>query len=245
MAAVFEFHGDLSCLLRPKWRTKKPLILPITRRASIKDVLESFGLPHTEIGKIVCQGREVDFSAAVEENQQFSIFPIQAPWDVTGKSLLRPVPLLEASFMVDVNVGRLARYLRMAGFDVLYDSGWNDEHIVALITRNKRIVLTRDMGLLKRKQVEFGRYVRSENPAAQLGEIISVFGLQNKLQPFSRCLECNSLLTEVAKKDILHRLEPLTIKYYDTFSICAACDKVYWAGSHTEEMRQFFPHYFS
>lgn len=241
MPAVFEFHDDLSSLLRPKWRNTNPLVQEVTRRASIKDVIESFGLPHTEIGKIEFQGREVDFTFSVADNQFFKIFPVPAPWDVTEKSLLRPDPLTNIRFIVDVNVGRLARYLRMAGFDVLYNSDWNDEQIAAMIIQEKRIVLTRDFGLLKRKQVEFGRYVRSEKPAEQLDEIITLFGLQEKLKPFSRCLECNSLLETVDKKDVLPRLEPLTRKYYDTFSICAACDKVYWAGSHIEEMRQFFP----
>lgn len=245
MPAEYEFHGDLPKLVRPKWLDDgRTIIQPVTRRASIKDVMESFGLPHTEIGKIECGGRDVDFSFPVEDRQFFSIHPVCAPWDVTEKTLLRPEPLDGITFIVDVNVGRLARYLRMAGFDVLYESGWRDEQIVAMLERQQRIVLTRDLGLLQRKRVEFGRYVRSEKPAEQLHEIIRLFGAEDKLQPFSRCLECNTLLDPVAKEDILHRLQPLTRKYYQTFSICPVCDKVYWAGSHIEEMRQFFPEYF-
>ncbi|MDH3327781.1 MAG: Mut7-C ubiquitin/RNAse domain-containing protein [Desulfobulbaceae bacterium] len=243
MAAIFEFHDDLSNLLRPRWRNINPLVQTVTRRASIKDVIESFGLPHTEIGKIELEGREVDFTFSVADNQFFRILPVPVPWDVTEKSLLRPDPLTKIRFIVDVNVGRLARYLRMVGLDVLYNSDWNDEEITAMIVQAKRIVLTRDFGLLKRKQVEFGRYVRSDKPAEQLNEIITLFGLREKLKPFSRCLDCNSLLETVDKKDVLPRLEPLTRKYYNTFSICAACDKVYWAGSHIEEMRQFFPQF--
>jgi uncharacterized protein with PIN domain len=132
----------------------------------------------------------------------------------------------------------------MAGLDVLYDSGWTDTRIVAELSRQNRIVLTRDLGLLKRKQVEFGRYIRSEEPVEQLREVIDLLGLENKLQPFKRCLECNSLLVPVAKQDILHRLEPLTRKYYRTFSRCPVCDKIYWAGSHIEDMRRLFQKYF-
>ncbi|MDW7771852.1 MAG: Mut7-C RNAse domain-containing protein [Desulfobulbaceae bacterium] len=244
MSAVFEFHGDLPGLLRAKWRGRQPVVQPVQRRASIKDVVESFGVPHTEIGTIECRGEEVDFSYPVEDDRVFKIFPIRAPWDPARKSLLRPVPLAEIKFIVDVNVGRLARYLRMAGFDVLYHYRWSDVQIIAMISRERRIVITRDLALLKRRQVEFGRYVRSEKPAEQLHEIIGFFGLRDKLQPFSRCLDCNTLLEPVAKQDILHLLEPLTKKYYHSFSICPACDKVYWAGSHVEEMRQLFPGYF-
>lgn len=244
MSAVYEFHGDLPSLLRKKWGDVRVIEQPVTRRASIKDVLESFGLPHTEIGEIKCRGRDVDFTFQVEDHHFFEIHPVRAPWNVTEKTLLRPEPLDMICFIVDVNVGRLARYLRMAGFDVLYDSGWHDAQITTMIERQPRIVLTRDLGLLKRKSVEFGRYVRSENPVEQLREVIHLLGLGNRLQPFTRCLECNTLLQAVAKQDVLHRLEPLTRKYYQTFSLCPTCDRVYWAGSHVEEMRLFFPENF-
>jgi hypothetical protein len=242
--AVFEIHGDLRTLLRPGWRDAHPLVQPVTRRASIKDVLESFGLPHTEIGRILCGEREVDFAFAVEEGQRFAVFPVLPPWNVTAATLLRPEPLDSLGFIVDVNVGRLARYLRMAGLDVLFDPGWDDTDIIDLLGFDRRVVLTRDLGLLKRKRVEFGRYVRSENPAEQLQEIIRLFGLEDELRPFSRCLECNTPLEPVAKEEVIHRLEPLTKKYYHSFSRCPSCDRIYWAGSHTEDMRRLFPGYF-
>lgn len=242
--SAFTFYGDLFDLLRPKWQGSNPVLYPVSRRASVKDVLEAMGLPHTEICKIVCRGREVDFSCLVADNSSYSIYPVMAPWDVTVPSLLRPDPLDYVSFIVDINVGRLAKYMRMAGFDVLSNPCWSDNHIIEALADTRRVVLTRDMGLLKRKQVEFGRYIRSDKPLNQFAEVVKLFGLEKKLHPFSRCLECNSLLKPVAKKDVLPRLEPLTRKYYDSFSLCTSCDKLYWAGSHIEGMRQLFPQYF-
>jgi len=241
MPALFEFHGDLATLLRPRWRNAHPIAHPVTRRASVKDVIESFGLPHTEIDRITCDDREVDFSFPVEEGQKFNIYPVLPPWNVFLPTMLRPQPLQSIRFVVDVNVGRLARYLRMAGFDTQYDYRWDDSKIMEFLDGEKRIVLTRDLGLLKRKNVQFGHYIRADRPFAQLHEVIRLLDLEEKVNPFTRCLECNRPLQAVSKEEVLHRLEPLTRKYYNSFSICHACDKIYWPGSHVDEMRQFFP----
>lgn len=238
MAAVYRFHPSLHALLRRRWRAHNPLAQAVTRSASIKDVLESFGLPHTEVGEIRCNGRPVDFSWPVAEGQEFEILPVPQPWDVRSPSLLRPEPLPAIRFLADANVGRLARYLRLAGFDTFYDWRWDDDRIVAEIRRQNRIVLSRDLGLLKRKQIVFGRCVRAEEPAAQLREILDLLALTSEMQPFTRCLECNAPLQPVAKQDVLHRLEPLTRKYYEDFSRCPVCDRVYWPGSHKEKMEQ-------
>jgi uncharacterized protein with PIN domain len=240
MATTFLFHGDLPSLLRRKWKGNSLIVLSMDRRASIKDVLESFGLPHTEVGSIELQGQGIDFTHIVEDQGAFTIRPVSFPWDVSLPTVLRPQPLPTVSFIVDVNVGRLARYLRAAGFDALYDHRWNDEYIAELVREEKRILLTRDMLLLMRKQVTFGRYIRATKPVDQLHEVLGLFGLTDQLAPFTRCLECNSMLQAVSKEEILHRLEPLTRKYYTTFSRCSDCDRIYWPGSHIEKMRLLF-----
>lgn len=239
--AEFIFQGELSVLLRPVWRGTNPVDLTIDRAASVKDVIESLGPPHTEVGSILLQGREVDFTFPVLDRHRFAIHPVVSPCDVTRATLLRPHPLTSIRFLVDANVGRLARYLRMAGFDTLYADTISDEEIVQQLERDRRILLSRDIGLLKRKQVEYGRYVRSENPADQLREVLHLYNLTGRVAPFTRCLECNALLQPVAKEQIRERLEPLTDKYYKSFSICKGCDKLYWSGSHIDKMRRDFP----
>lgn len=236
MTATYHFHGDLPTLLRGRWRRQNPVLQEVTRSASIKDVLESLGLPHTEVGEIVCNGEPVDFSWPVAEGQSFEIFPIQPPWDVLSPCLLRPEPLPAVRFLADANVGRLARYLRLAGFDTVYDWRWDDDLIAAIVSREKRIVLSRDLGLLKRKQVDFGRCIRATKPTAQLREVIDLLDLSGEMLPFSRCLECNTPLQPVAKEAVMHRLQPLTRKYYESFSRCPGCDRIYWPGSHRQKM---------
>ncbi len=240
LSAVFEFHGDLTTLLRPRWRNVHPIVQPVTRRASVKDVIESFGIPHTEIDRITCDNTEVDFSFPVNYGQRFNIYQVLPPWNVFQPTKLRPDPLKRIRFIVDVNVGRLARYLRAAGFDTLYNYHWDDNQIVNLIMQENLIVLTRDLGLLKRKQVQFGRYIRADRPIEQLREVMQLLNLEKEVKAFSRCLDCNRYLQHVSKEEIMHRLEPLTRKYYDSFSMCQACNKIYWSGSHVEEMRRFF-----
>ncbi|MHB8809464.1 MAG: Mut7-C RNAse domain-containing protein [Desulfobulbaceae bacterium] len=238
MSATYHFYGDLPDLLRGRWRRRNPVVQEVTRSASVKDVLESFGLPHTEVGEIRCNGEAKDFSWPVVEGQSFEIFPIQSPWDVLSPSLLRPVSLPAVRFLADANVGRLARYLRLAGFDTLYDWRWDDDLIAAMVSRENRIVLSRDLGLLKRKQIDFGRCIRALAPAAQLREVLGLLDLFGAMQPFSRCPECNTGLASVEKDAVLHRLEPLTRKYYESFSRCPGCDRIYWPGSHREKMEQ-------
>jgi uncharacterized protein len=238
MQATYHFHGDLLRLLRRRWRVGNPIMQPVIRAASIKDVIESFGLPHTEVHALTCNGRQIDFSWPVRMNQHFEIFPVPTPWNLTSPTLLRPAPLNGLKFIVDINVGRLARYLRMAGFDTLYHPSWMNREILQALEREQRILLSRNLDLLKRKQVVFGRAIRANTSSGQLREVFDLFGIDSPPHPLSRCLECNTLLDPVSKADILHRLEPLTIRFFDTFHLCRHCDKIYWAGSHVDRMRQ-------
>jgi len=237
MGATFHFMPDLPQFLRPRWRGPQPVSLPITRAASIKDVIEAFGVPHTEIGRILCNGAPVDFSHRVLEHQTFVLKPVPVPWDPYQADTLRPGFSGPLRFLVDVNVGRLARYLRMAGFDTLYDPNWTGKDLLRLLDREPRILLTRNLDLLNHKQVVYGRCIRADDPASQLREVMTLLALSPMQNQFGRCLRCNELLQPVAKEEILPRLEPLTKRYFDTFTICPSCDKIYWHGSHADRMK--------
>ena len=238
MHASFHFHGDLVALLRPQWRATGLIVYPITRAASIKDAIEAFGPPHTEVGELTCNGLSIDFSWLVEPGHRFEIIPNLPPWDVTRSTKLRPEPLVALRFVVDINVGRLARALRMAGFDTLYNPSWSEQHILRAIEEG-RLLLTRNLDLLKRKRVVFGRAVRAHRPDEQMREMLHLFGFEQPPLPLSRCLQCNTPLEPVDKTAILPRLEPLTARYFDSFHLCRHCDKLYWPGSHVDRMRRF------
>ena len=229
------FQGGLNYFLandKPDGRIGYPL----KRRASVKDLIESLGPPHTEIGEIRANGHKVGFDFIVSGGDVLMIKPLVPPVDPRRSTLLRPEPVPCFQFVVDVNVGKIAMLLRSLGFDTAYHWTWRDHRIAALAHAEQRIVLTRDIGLLKRKTVTWGLFVRAEEPDAQLREVLHFFGLHPPFDLFSRCLRCNSLLRKVDKQAIIHRLEPKTRKYFQEFSLCPDCRRIYWAGSHQEKL---------
>lgn len=240
---TFYFHGNLADLLPRNFRTQKCIRTTFKRRASVKDFVESYGVPHPEIDKITISCREVDFHYLVKENDILHIHPISPETNFFTPSLLRRDPLKSLRFVVDVNVAKITGKLRMLGFDTYCDSSLDDARLAAISSCRRRILLTRDRNLLKRNVVEFGHLIRSRHPKKQLAEVFHLFNLQKKLQPFSRCLHCNGLLSPVAKKKIEHLLEPLTLKYYDDFQNCLSCGKIYWQGSHRQKMAEELDYY--
>ncbi len=241
MTITLHFHGDLPSLLRRRWRDRQRHEIPANRAASVKDMVESFGLPHTEVGRLQVDGREVDFGYLIELPCHIDIWPASVPWHILSASLLRPHPLPVLRFLVDANVSKLGRLLRMAGFDAASHSHWHDDDLASCAEAEQRLLLSKDRGLLMRKKVQFGRFVRAIDPLGQFHEIINLLDLHDQMQPLSRCLECNSPLEEISKAEIAHLLEPLTRKYYQEFSRCPSCAKIYWPGSHVEKMLMLLP----
>ena len=236
---IIHFHGDLATLLPRRLRGQDRIETPLGRRTSIKDLVESYDVPHTEVGRLTAEGREVDFAHIVDEAESLEVYPLVAPVDVLHPSFLRPHPLPRLAFAVDANVGKLATLLRMAGFDTLYYNVISDQRLAALTAASSRILLTKDKDLLKRKEIEHGRLIHEIMPERQLVEVVDLFGLHEEMRPFSRCLRCNEgVLKPVDKEGIIDRLEPLTIKYYDRFQQCNRCGRIFWAGSHREKMEE-------
>lgn len=142
-------------------------------------------------------------------------------------------------FILDVHLGKLARWLRMLGFDTLYRNDYDDPEIVAIAQRKGRTILTRDLGIMKRRAATCGYHVQSTKPQEQLHEVLSRYQLHNQIQPFHRCIVCNGLLHAVAKEAIIEQLEPKTIRYYHEFFQCQQCHHIYWHGSHFDRMKTF------
>jgi len=237
---VLRLDPKLRRLLTRKNRYSSEIIFPLRRRASIKDILESIGIPHTEIHRILTAGQELSFSYIPEGGEILDIHSPDAPIDVTLPSVLRPESLPAPAFIVDVSAGKLARMLRMAGIDTWYDSSSSHAELGRKAREARRIVLSRSRGLLMRKEIMWGHLVRSQRPADQFKEVWRLFGLHSHARPFSRCMECNSLIDRVDKALIMHRLKPLTRRYYDLFYICPTCKRIYWQGSHFNRMSRFF-----
>lgn len=206
---------------------------------SVKDVIEAEGIPHTEIDLILVNGKSVDFEYKVKQDDEISIYPVFESMDISSLIHLVNRPLRRTKFVVDVHLGKLAKYLRMLGFDTLYRNDYMDQEIVDISVSEKRIILTRDLFILKIKEVSHGYFVRNTDPEKQIVEVISRFDLYNLIKPLSRCIECNGMLTKKSKSEISHKLEPKTKMFYDEFYKCTKCNKIYWKGSHYERMYRF------
>lgn len=228
--------------LRPFLKTNQSQITyPLTRRANIKDILEALGIPHTEVGKIILHNRapakkELTFSYLPQPGDRLEVLAHVPPLDPTQPTLLIPKALGEIRFIVDVNVGKLSRLLRLLGLDTQFHWQQNDQEIAQLACKEKRIVLTKDLGLLKRNQIQWGHFVRASQPRDQLLEVLNFYGLKPPFKLFSRCLACNTPLKKIPKTIILNRLQPKTELYFHKFKYCPRCAKIFWPGSHQERM---------
>ena len=232
----FIFHNYLREMLHRKYGSKPSFLHHFERRASIKDVIESLGVPHPLVGKLTVNGKEVGFDHILIDRDSVEASPLTPPVNPLVATKLRPQPLKEVAFFVDVNVGKLALLLRMLGFDAIYSNDLRNGRLAELAASGGRILLTRDTSLLKRKIVMHGYLPREEVPSRQLIEVLHLYDLNGRVKPLTRCMVCNGLLVPVDKARILERLEPLTKKYFDTFRICKKCGNIYWPGSHQEKM---------
>jgi uncharacterized protein with PIN domain len=202
----------------------------------VKDVIESLGVPHTEVDVILVDGESVSFDHRLEGGERVAVYPVFERFDVSGLTRLRPEPLRDPRFIADVHLGKLARYLRLLGFDTVYERTLDDEEIARRAKSEHRIVLTRDLGLLKRKMVTHGYAVRSPHAEAQLLEVVEAFDLRSRVAPFTRCLRCNGALREVEKASVERLLPPRTRESYDRYLQCASCSSVYWPGAHSRRL---------
>jgi uncharacterized protein len=205
---------------------------PFRSHQTVKDVLEAMGIPHTEVDLILVNGSSRGFGYRPSVGDRISAYPMFEALDVGSTARLRPVPLRDPRFVVDVNLGRLARLLRVLGFDVWWSSDADDATLAEVGLGEQRILLTRDRGLLKRRAITHGLFVHSQHPEEQTLEVIKRLDLGQRLAPLTRCLHCNGKLVAVPKDEVIDQLEPLTRQHYEEFSRCAECGRIYWAGSH-------------
>ena len=212
----FTFHDDLQMLLR-RSQAGRVVKYVLKRRASLKDILESQGIPHTEVAQIFLQDTEAGFDFIPEGGEVIDVMPFTDAVSVFASTLLRPRPTRLSKFMVDINVKKLARNLRIIGIDTTLVPEMRLADIGSFATSQQRILLTRNRELLKCNSVVHGHLLRSENHVIQLQEVVKRYELKPYITPFARCITCNGELRPVTKQAVYHRLEPLTRKYFDSF----------------------------
>ena len=236
--AFFRFYEELNDFL-PGRGKKQEFSHSFNGNPSVKDAIESLGVPHVEVDIILVNSESVDFSYRLKDNDHVSVYPVFESLDISEIQHLRPEPLREIKFVADVHLGKLVKYLRLLGFDTVYDKDLDDNKIIDISISDHRIILTRDLGILKNKKNTHGYWIRCTDPQKQVYEVVDKFSLKNLFKPFSRCLECNSMVIDIPKDEISDRLLPKTRKYYKKFQVCPECQRIYWKGSHYEKMKQF------
>jgi hypothetical protein len=240
--AVVRFHGSLNDFL-PARRRDRAIEYELTGSPGIRDVIQALGVPHPEVDRIVVNGSPVGFEHRLDGGERADVFGLDRA-DEPGDTAQVPAPgLIPAPpepprFVLDGHLGRLARYLRMLGFDATYDNRAQDAELARISAGEDRILLTRDRGLLKRSAVRLGYLVRDDDPRRQLGEVVARYRLDNSAAPFSRCVRCSGSIEPVAKSEVVERLagEPRTLAFFESFGRCAGCGAIYWPGSHFERM---------
>jgi uncharacterized protein len=229
-----NFHGDLAFFLKSK-AGNKLVERRLGEKTSVKDVIESCGVPHPEIDLILVNRQPVGFSHILESEQEIDVYPVQSQHMFFPENRLQVHHLMK--FLTDGHLGKLARDLRLLGFDVVYDRDAQDRQLLAVMDIDNRALLTRDRWLLMHKVVRHGYYPRSQDPAEQTIEVMRRFGLFSSIAPFTRCLRCNALLEKVEKGEVIEKLEPLTRIHYEHFRRCTGCGQIYWPGSHFDKLR--------
>jgi len=232
--ATFLFHNELNVFLSQKKKNTK-VEYQYRNSPSVKDSIEAIGVPHPEVAVILVNNQPVNFDYKISNHDEIEVFPYHHGLEIPD--IVNIKPLEKARFILDVHLGGLARYLRMAGFDVLYNNeDWGDKYIADRGGEEERIVLTRDVGLLKRSSVVYGYYIRKKNSYEQFEEITERYQLKEDFEPFTRCIKCNGIIRDVAKEEIADLLEAGTRKEYNEFWQCGSCQQIYWKGTHYEKM---------
>lgn len=234
--ATFRFYAELNDFLAPEGRQHE-FSCRCARAATAKHMIEALGVPHTEVELVLVNGVSVGFDHLLEEGDRVAVYPRCESFDISPLLCVRERPLRVTRFVADAHLGGLARLLRMAGFDTLYDNHFHDLEIAAIAEREGRIVLSRDRELLKRKVITHGCYVHAQKTAQQLQEIFQRLDLARNAKPFTLCMYCNAPLQSIDKSLALPRLPPSVREPYERFSTCGTCQRLYWEGSHWQRMQ--------
>ena len=237
-SASVRFYGSLNDFLPPALR-QATLVCGFDASPSVKDLVEGLGVPHPEIDLLIVGGRSVDFNHRVRDRERVAVYPPIRAFDLGDVAHLRPPPQIEPRFIADVHLGRLTAYLRLTGFDTQYRNDYSDDELVAISASEDRVLLTRDVGVLKHRAVVRGYFLRETQPARQLVEVLREFDLVAGAAPFTRCLRCNTVLHVVDKDCVQHLLPDRTCESYREFCRCPTCYRVYWQGTHYSDMRLF------
>jgi uncharacterized protein len=235
--AHFTFFGNLNDFLS-KRNKNTSITYSFNGTPTVKDAVEAIGVPHVEVEWMLLNGQPAQFHTSLHAEDRVDVFPQDTLPPLPHPSAVRNRQALPHTFALDTHLGALARLLRLMGLDTHYQWNITDRELAQRAATDHCIVLTRDISLLKQKIIEWGYWLRSQDPYEQLLEVVRRYNLSPYFEPFTRCLLCNAFIHPVEKALVLHQLPPNTEAYFDEFYQCKGCGKVYWKGSHYERMQE-------
>jgi uncharacterized protein with PIN domain len=230
-----RFYAELNDFL-PSSRRQCAFRYAFHGTPSVKDTIEAIGVPHTEFDVILVNDRSVDIDHRLKGGERIAVYPVFERYDVSPLTRLRPAPLRVTRFIADVHLGALARYLRLLGFDTTWERDIADEAIVETARDEHRIILTRDMGILKNGRVTHGYWLRNTDPLEQLDEVVRAIDLGRNIEPYTRCMECNGELRPADRSAVAGSVPLQVFLVYREFRHCRRCHRVYWRGSHLRRL---------
>lgn len=233
----FRFYAELNDFLCPELRGR-PFVYEFSGQPTVKDAIEALGVPHVEVELILVNGESVDFSHRLRDGERISVYPVFESLDIAELLRIRRAPLRQVAFACDAHLGKLARLLRLLGFDTVHDPGITDGELISL-SRTGRVILTRDRQLLKHGEVTHGYWVRSVLPGEQAQEVLRRFDLRAKVAPFTRCLACNGLLQPLCKEEALPKVPPKVREWCQEFLYCPRCGRIFWPGTHYPKLQDW------
>lgn len=237
---TLRFYEELNDFL-PVEKRKHDIVSEFDGDRSVKDLIESMGVPHVEVDMILANSMSVTFEYKVQNGDRISVYPLFETLDIAGVTRLRPRPLRDTRFVLDVHLRKLARGLRLFGFDVDYAKDRDDDELAEISAAEKRLLLTRDRQLLMRRIVDRGLYVRNTDSALQLTEILERLDLYSQCRPFTRCIKCGGRLKSIDNEEETHLIQnvpPGVRAWCREYHRCTGCGAVYWKGSHYDKLAQ-------
>ena len=224
VGVCLRFDEDLWFFLAS--RNRRPGVrVPWDGTSTIGHLVEALGVPLTEVGTLVAGGQPAAPSYRPADGDVVDVRPVTRPQ--------RP-PGAPVRFVLDVHLGTLTRRLRLVGVDSAYSNDAGDDELIAQANDQNRVLLTQDRGLLRRRSLWLGGYVRGARPDQQLRDVLERFA--PPLAPWTICPACNGRLSAVPKSQVEHALQPGTRRTYDSFARCPACGQVYWRGAHSRRL---------
>jgi len=221
---TFRFYEELNDFL-PKHRKKIDFEAAFNKRKSIKDIIEEFGVPPTNVDLVLINGKSVDFNYIVKDGDRVSVYPVFESFNIQNVTLLRKFPLRRIRFIADIHLKNIVKPMRMLGFDIDFNGSYTTLDIVEKSIREKRIILTKRKELLKSKSITHGMMVRSGTTMKQVTYIMDDLDINDRIKPFSRCLGCNDPLKNQQTRQIIDSISPETKRIFQKDLLCKSCSK--------------------